>query len=143
MANYVDAQEVLGVLGGPNQSKPSSGIVQTFLDEAESAVRGSLGELPSDPRDEEIAGVIRDMAAARALYLMRAAQSNEPPRVATELADNAARRLRDLDARRATAEGLGEVDADAYSNVQTGALFSLEEFNLRETDSGVVSAEHL
>lgn len=126
---YVNSQEVLDVIGGPPQSKPSAGSVEQFILEAQSAVEGAIGALPAE-RNTEIAGIIRDLAASRAIFLMRGAQSSEPPRAAAWLAEDARRRLADLDARTVTAGGVKEVDEGAYSNPQETDLFTLEDAGL-------------
>lgn len=127
---YINPQEVLDSVGGPQQSKPSTGTVTPFIVEAESVVRGALGELPQ-PRDEEIAGIIRDMAASRTMILMRGAQATEAPKSAIWLADDARKRLMDLDHRTHFRGGVKEVDEEAFINVQEGVLFSPEDAYLR------------
>lgn len=135
MTLYVNPQEVLDIIGGPPQSKPSPGSIEQFIQEAQSAVEGTLGELPAE-RNVEIASVIRDLAASRAIFLMRGAQSSDPPRAAAWLAEDARRRLADLDARTATSGGVKEVDEEAFSNIDEGPLFTPSDAHLRWDDSG-------
>ncbi len=131
---YVTPSEVLAAIGGPNQAKPSEGAITSFLNEAIAIVQGRIGTLPTDPRDEEVAGVVRDMAAARALYLMRAAQTNERPRAAAWLMEDAMDRLQKVDDRVASSGLGGEVDEDAYVNFQASNLFELEDVGLAYTN---------
>lgn len=130
---YIEPDEVLDVLGAPQRS-PDPTVVEQFISEAQSRVEGAIGTLP-DPepgkRNEEIAGVIRDLAAARAIFVMHAGQTGEVPRQATSLRDDAMVRLRDLDARINLPGGVGEVDDAAFSNPDGGATFwTYEDFQL-------------
>lgn len=130
---YINPQEVLDSVGGPPQSKPSPGTVTQFIVEAESIVRGTIGELP-ETRDEEVAGIIRDIAGARTIILMRGAQSSEPPRAAMWLAEDARKRLADYDARHYTRGGVKEVDEEAFINFEQGFLFTPEDAYLTWSD---------
>lgn len=130
---YIEPDEVLDVLGAP-QRRPDPTVVEQFITEAQSRVEGALGVLP-DPepgqRNEEVAGVIRDLAAARAIFVMHAGQTSEVPRQATSLRDDALVRLRDLDARINLVGGVGEVDETAFSNPDDGAKFwTYDDFEL-------------
>lgn len=128
---YVEPSEVTEVLGAP-QRRPDDTVVQQFISEAQSRVEGTLGTLPTNPRDEEIAGVVRDLAVARSIFLMHAGQTGDVPRQATSLRDDAMVRLRDLDSRINTTGGVGEVDDTAFSNPLETALWTIDDFNLVE-----------
>lgn len=130
---YIEPDEVLDVLGAPGR-RPDPTVVEQFIQEAQSRVEGTLGPLP-DPepgqRNEEIAGVIRDLAVARAIFLMNAGQTSEPPRQATSLRDDAIVRLRDIDSRMTLAGGVGEPDDTAYWNPDNDAKFwTYDDFSL-------------
>jgi len=133
VALYVTPEEVLASIGGPPQIKPSEGAIRQFVNEAQAIVQGRIGELPT-PRNEEVAGIIRDLAAARAIYLMRAAQTNERPRGAAWLMEDATERLKDYDSRTSSAGLQGEVDEEAFVNIQPVDLFTLADANLTIDD---------
>jgi hypothetical protein len=125
--------DVRMMIGGPKDRTPDDSILNAFIAEAQSRVEGAVGALTES--DAEAWGIVRDFAAAMAIFMMRSGQSAEPPRMAEALENSAAARLRDLDARRSTT-GVGEVEEDAWSPAETGNLFSTEDAGFVIDDSG-------
>ena len=126
--------DVRMMIGGPKDRTPEDSILNAFIAEAQSRVEGAVGAL--DPNaDAEAWGIVRDFAAAMAIFMMRSGQASQPPQTAEFLQNSAAARLRDLDARLSTTGGVGEVDEEAWS-APANDLFSTEDAGFTIDDAG-------